>query len=102
MTEQQQDAQVIDLAQHIDPAATVDQGVDFTVDSSGTTTPEPVYVPTPALAGTFAIYEDGNGGFVLVTETDQHGTMRKHVPAALVKMATGGGMLGRKLGGLFG
>jgi hypothetical protein len=60
--------------------------------------------PAPMLAGTFAIYEDGNGGFVLVTDTTPDGTdpQRKHIPAALVKMATGGGLIGRKLSGLFG
>jgi hypothetical protein len=58
--------------------------------------------PVPMLAGTFAIYEDGAGGFVLVTETTEHGVQRKVIPAALVKMATGGGMLGRRFAGLFG
>lgn len=58
--------------------------------------------PTPVIAGTFAIYEDGHGGFVLVTDTVQHGTDRRHIPAAMVKMATGGGIVGRRIAGLFG
>jgi hypothetical protein len=58
--------------------------------------------PEPMLAGTFALYEDGQGGFVLVTDTEDHGEQRKHIPAALVKMATGGGLIGRKLAGIFG
>lgn len=58
--------------------------------------------PEALLAGTFALYEDGQGGYVLVTDTVQHGTDRKHIPAALVKMATGGGIIGRKLAGMFG
>lgn len=44
---------------------------------------------SPMIAGTFAIYEDGKGGMVLVTDTDQHGTIRKRIPAALVKMVSG-------------
>lgn len=58
--------------------------------------------PAPMLAGTFAIYEDGQGGYVLVTDTPDHGMMRKHIPAGLVKLATGGGMVSRKLAGIFG
>ncbi len=63
----------------------------------------------PVAAGTFAIYEDGQGGYVLVTqmpsavtEENPEGVARKHIPGALVKMATGGGLLGRRLGSLFG
>jgi hypothetical protein len=56
----------------------------------------------PMLAGTFAIYEDGHGGYVLVTDTPAYGIIRKHVPAALVKIATGGGVMGRKLSAMFG
>lgn len=40
------------------------------------TTPE----LAPVIGGTFAIYEDGNGGFVFVADTTQHGVMRKHIP----------------------
>ncbi len=61
-----------------------------------------VFDPEPVIAGTFALYEDGEGGFVLVTQTERHGIDRKHIPKALVKMATGGGILGRRLGSLFG
>lgn len=58
--------------------------------------------PTPAIAGTFAIYEDGQGGFVLVTETPEHGVIRKHIPRALIKLVSGGGLLGGRIAGLFG
>src|SRR3954469_16701086 len=58
--------------------------------------------PTPVIAGTFAVYEDGRGGYVLVTDTAQYGTDRRHIPAAMVKMASGGGILSRKLAGVFG
>lgn len=58
--------------------------------------------PTPVLAGTFAIYEDGKGGYVLVTDTVQHGEDRRHIPAAMVKLATGGGLVSRRLAGLLG
>lgn len=52
--------------------------------------------PVPAIAGTFAIYEDGSGGYVLVTDTTEHGTMRKHIPSTIVKL------MGGKFGALFG
>lgn len=58
--------------------------------------------PLAMLEGTFAIYQDGHGGFVLVTDTVQHGTDRRHIPAAMVKLATGGGMISRRLAGMFG
>lgn len=57
--------------------------------------------PLPTLAGTFAIYDDGHGGFVLVTDVGGDVT-RKHIPAAIVKMATGGGVLGGQLRKLMG
>jgi hypothetical protein len=57
--------------------------------------------PEAVIAGTFALYEDGAGGYVLVTETVAHGTQRKHIPAGLVKLATGGGMLSRRLNAAF-
>lgn len=59
--------------------------------------------PVLMCQGTFAIYEDGQGGFMLVTDMPDHGGVaRRHIPAALVKMASGGGMLSRKFAGLFG
>lgn len=55
--------------------------------------------PDPLIHGTFALYADGAGGFVLVTETDAHGVNRKHIPRAMVKLAmklmNGGGMLAK-------
>ena len=41
--------------------------------------------PIPALAGTFVIYEDGKGGYVLVVDVGGEVT-HKHIPAAMVKM----------------
>jgi hypothetical protein len=58
-------------------------------------------LPVPVIAGTFAIYEDGRGGFVLVTDTEQHGQRRDHIPSAVVRLASGGGLIGRKFKGLF-
>lgn len=58
--------------------------------------------PVALFEGTFAIYPDGQGGYVLVTDTAEHGTDRRHIPAAMVKLATGGGIIGRRLAGLFG
>lgn len=58
--------------------------------------------PKAMLAGTFAIYEDGRGGFVLVTDTTEYGERRNHIPAAMVKVVSGGGLIGSRLRGLFG
>lgn len=64
--------------------------------------------PAPVIAGTFAIYEDGRGGYVLVTDTEAHGISRQHIPGALIKLAgggllgVGGGALGRRLLGKLG
>lgn len=59
--------------------------------------------PEPAISGTFAIYEDGKGGYVLVTDSAQlGGVTHKHLPRALIKMMSGAaGRLGG-LGALFG
>jgi hypothetical protein len=73
------------------PAAAEEPGTD--VEQAG---------PAPMLAGTFAIYEDGTGGYVLVTDTQDHGVSRKHIPAAMVKMVTGGGLLAKRFAGVFG
>lgn len=61
----------------------------------------------PIISGTFVIYNDGHGGFVLVTNTPEHGGVRRqHIPAPLVKMFgkltdSGGGFSLPGLGGLF-
>ncbi len=57
--------------------------------------------PIPVLAGTFALYEDGKGGVVLVTEVGGEVT-RKHIPAALVKMAMGDGAVSRRVRAMMG
>lgn len=57
--------------------------------------------PVPAVAGTFALYEDGNGGFVLVTDIDGD-TTRKHIPGALVKLAMGEGAISKRMRALMG
>lgn len=57
--------------------------------------------PAPILAGTFAIYEDGGGGFVLVTDVAGDVT-RKHVPAAVVKLAMGEGAISRRVRAMMG
>lgn len=51
--------------------------------------------PVPLIAGTFAIYEDGKGGYVFVADTTQHGVTRKHIPRWQAKYMT-------KLMGTFG
>lgn len=64
--------------------------------------------PPPVFAGTFAIYEDGTGGYVLVVQHEDGSTDRKHIPSAMVKLAqsgfmekmtgSGGGFLGKLIG----
>lgn len=54
----------------------------------------------PILAGTFALYQTPEGGFMLVTESER-GIEYHHLPAAMVKLAkqmAGGG--GGAVGGL--
>lgn len=53
--------------------------------------------PAPVVAGTFAVYEDGGGGIVLVVDTGD-GPQRKHIPAALIKLAMRTGALGKVFG----
>jgi len=42
--------------------------------------------PTPVLTGTFALYLDGKGGWVIVGETPVHGVVRKHISPSLMRM----------------
>jgi len=66
-------------------------------------TAEPA-APTPAVAGTFAIYQDSDGGLVLVADIVGRGPVRRKVPAAMVQMMTGerGGVVGKLLRRTFG
>lgn len=43
--------------------------------------------PEPMAAGTYAIYDDGSGGVVLVLGTREGEVHQKHVPAMAIKMA---------------
>jgi hypothetical protein len=57
--------------------------------------------PPPMLAGTFAIYETPDGGYVLVTDTPSRGIERKMIPGKLVRLVTrgpGASMFGRIFG----
>lgn len=61
-------------------------------------------VPTPIISGSFAIYEDGRRGYVMVANTAEFGVQRKHIPAAAVRafrtLARGmGGFLPAAIGG---
>lgn len=47
----------------------------------------PPEAPDPMAAGTYAVYEDGQGGYVLVLGTREGETHRKHVSGYMVKMA---------------
>jgi len=42
--------------------------------------------PEPLLTGTFALYADGKGGYVIVGETPVHGVVRKHISPSLMRM----------------
>ena len=43
--------------------------------------------PEPLAAGTYAVYDDGKGGYVLVLGTREGETHHKHLPSHIVKMA---------------
>jgi hypothetical protein len=61
----------------------------------------PAAEPAPVLAGTFAIYQLDDGGFLLVTETPDRGVDRKLIPGKLIRLFSKGP--GAKLfGQLFG
>lgn len=50
--------------------------------------PPPTTAPdVPIAAGTYAVYHDGAGGFLLVLGPSDGQVFRHHVPAAMVKMA---------------
>lgn len=57
--------------------------------------------PQPLYAGTYAVYDDGKGGVVLVLAQSTGETAHRHIPAGLLKMAEkfGGGGLGALFGG---
>ena len=54
------------------------------------------------IGGTFALYHDGNGGFVLVTDTTERGIERQHLPKAMVRLASRLGVAGSKVAGIIG
>lgn len=67
--------------------------------------PPPDTAPrTPIAAGTYAVYDDGNGGVVLVIGTREGETHHKHIPAKLIKMGEmmmgGNNPLSAMLGGM--
>jgi hypothetical protein len=49
--------------------------------------PEAPGGPDPLAAGTYAVYDDNQGGYVLVIGTREGETHHKHIPARVVKMA---------------
>lgn len=59
--------------------------------------PVPDQDPTVVIAGTFVVYDDGDGGFVLVCETNNNGIVRKHITKRIVRLM--GPMLGQLGGG---
>lgn len=58
--------------------------------------------PVPLYAGTYAIYDDDAGGVMLVVGQSTGEVVRKHIPAAMMKMAERFGGAGSGLAGLFG
>ncbi len=59
------------------------------VDATPTTAPPRPDAPPriPIAAGTYAIYDDGGGGLVMVAKTSDGETHHKHVNARMIKMA---------------
>ena len=65
--------------------------------------PDAPPAPVPLFAGTYAIYDDGHGGIVMVLQPKEGDVLTKHIPAAMIKMAEKfGGMGGAGIAGLFG
>lgn len=64
--------------------------------------PQQPEAPVPLAAGTYAIYDDGHGGYVMVAATSDGAVHHKHIPAAMVKMATMAMGGNSPLAGLFG
>lgn len=55
----------------------------------------------PLMAGTFALYQTPDGGFMLVTDIPGRGIEKRHVPGKMVRLVTSG--VGAKMfGNLFG
>jgi len=57
--------------------------------------------PAPMLAGTFALYQSPDGGFVLVTDIPGRGVEQKIIPGKVVKLITSG-VGARMFGSIFG
>lgn len=70
-------------------------------DAPGSALLAPDPGPIPISMGTYAIYNDGSGGFVLVATADgvEH---KKHIPAKLVKLISGTGAIGKLFRGQIG
>jgi hypothetical protein len=62
----------------------------------------PVPPPVPMFAGTYAVYDDGSGGVVLVIGQSTGEIVRRQIPAGMIKMAERFGGAGSGLAGLFG
>lgn len=58
--------------------------------------------PVPMFAGTYAVYDDEQGGVWLVIGQSTGEVARKHIPAGMIKMAEKFGGAGSGLAGLFG
>jgi hypothetical protein len=64
--------------------------------------PEQPAAPVPIAAGTYSLYQDGAGGYVLVIGTSEGAVHHKHIPAKVVKMAEMAMGGNSPLAGLFG
>lgn len=56
----------------------------------------------PIAAGTFAIYATPDGGYCLVTDIPGQGIQHKVIPGSVVRLASGGGALGKMFRRTFG
>ena len=54
------------------------------VDQGDVTAPD--NAPIPLVAGSFALYEDGKGGFWLVTHNPEQGVVKTHIPRKMVRI----------------
>jgi hypothetical protein len=66
---------------------------------------QPPATPKPISSGTFAIYQDTDGGLVLVAEIVGRGLIRRKIPAAMVRIMSGengGGVAGKMMRKAFG
>jgi len=83
--------QLAEAVQHDRPDDAPERDAEAVAATPAAATPNPEAPdtdgPVPMAAGTYAVYDDTAGGFVLVIGTREGETHHKHIPARVVKMA---------------